>query len=845
MRSVVVFFIGMLIVGVSNLMAHQLDAVKGTTAGDAAKSDPQGVVIGTGTAVDKYLPVAPWWGYSYTQTIYLQQEINVSGQIKEISYYYNGGSAWTDDIVIYMGTTDKSSFTSESDWVAAANLTQVYAGPLAVTAAEGWVTLVLDTPFDYDNSQNLVVAVDENSTGSHNDSDDFYCTEITDGARSLAYVSDESNPDPTSPPAAEDFSGWSPDFIPNTTFGFGNTVADPDAAVSSTAAGGSWSDAATWTNGVVPVTTDSVVISGPVSINGNYSCDQLYVAPEGILENENDLQGYTLTVNGNLVNEGIIRDNPDYDMTLRVLVYEDVVNAGTSSFGELALGGTSSQTIRQTGTQPFTNERMIMWYDATETVFTDGNVTFEGTEISLSNLAMVLNGNLNLTGGGLLSEVSLDGQGYVLNCSENTLLGTNTLLTNIQLDGTIQVTTNAVTFGEGVVNKGVLENGDGLQSYLLEVTGNLVNEGTIRNNSAFETALNIKVLKDLMDTGSMLFGELQVDGSAAQEINFINTDGLTGRVVFYSNLETGGPYQWTKDGNDISGETSENMVFSEGLTPGDAGIYTCVSDGTTSRTITVVGPDVAVDPLPIPFSEGFEEGAEGWAAFSLDDDDATWIVYTGEEAYEGTHAARVEWNSAGNNDWLVSPLLEIPAGASVDVSFMAKSGLESFLESFDVKVISEDGETEDHIASETDVPLSYTEYTYPLDNYAGQNIYVAVVCVSVDMFYLFLDDFRVEERTDDEDDGGDGDDDVSSRADMEHSEGYVQLYPNPVRDRLFIESDRSVQGVSIFDIQGKLVMTPETNDLRSGVDLSGLEAGIYFLHVVQENRTSIHKIFRH
>lgn len=845
MRSVVVFFIGMLIVGVSNLMAHQLDAANGSTAGDAAKSDQQGVVIGTGTAVDKYLPVAPWWGYSYTQTIYLQQEINVSGQINEISYYYNGGSAWSDDIVIYMGTTDKSSFTSESDWVAAANLTQVYAGSLAVTAVEGWVTLVLDTPFEYDNIQNLVVAVDENSTGSHSDSDDFYCTEITDASRSLAYVSDDNNPDPASPPVAEDFSGWSPDFIPNTTFGFGNTVADPDAAVSSTTAGGNWSDATTWTGGVVPVSTDSVVINGPVSINGNDACDQLYVTPEGILENENALQGYTLTVNGNLVNEGIIRDNPDYDMTLRVLVYGDVVNAGTSSFGELALYGTSSQTIRQTGTQPFTNERMIMWYDATETVVTDGNVTFEGTEISLSNLVMVLNGNLNLTGGGLLSEVSLDGQGYVLNCSENTLLGSNTLLTNIQLDGTIQVTTNAVTFGEGVVNKGVLENGDGLQSYLLEVTGNLINEGTIRNNSAFETALNISVLRDLMDTGSMLFGELQVDGSVDQEINFINTDGLSGQVAFHSNLETGGPYQWTKDGNDISGETSENLVFSEGLIPGDAGIYTCVSEGTTSRTITVVGPDVAVDPLPVPFSEGFEEDAEGWAALDQDGDGATWIIYNGEEAYEGNHAARVEWNSAGNNDWLVSPLLAIPAGASVDLSFMAKSGLESFLESFDVKVISEDGETEDHIASETDVPLSYTEYSYPLDSYAGQNIYVAVVCVSVDKFYLFLDDFRVEERTDDEDDGGDGDDDVSSRADMQHSEGYVQLYPNPVRDRLFIESDRSVQGVSIFDIQGKLVMTPETNDFRSGVDLSGLGAGIYFLHVVQENSTSIHKIICH
>ncbi len=45
------------------------------------------IQIGTGTD-NEYLPIRPWWAYSYSQVIYLQSEINVSGDITELQWYF-------------------------------------------------------------------------------------------------------------------------------------------------------------------------------------------------------------------------------------------------------------------------------------------------------------------------------------------------------------------------------------------------------------------------------------------------------------------------------------------------------------------------------------------------------------------------------------------------------------------------------------------------------------------------------------------------------------------------------------------------------------------------------------
>jgi hypothetical protein len=154
------------------------------------------VQIGTGTVTGQSLPIEPYYGYTYSQVIYLQNEIQAAGQITAIEYQAVSTAGYgPDDIVIYMGHTDLALFEANTSWVDVNSLTTVYTGTLSVPAGGGVVTIQLDTPFSYNNSQNLIIAVDENTQGYHASSDEFNCSSSTN-ARGIVYYSDGTNPDP-------------------------------------------------------------------------------------------------------------------------------------------------------------------------------------------------------------------------------------------------------------------------------------------------------------------------------------------------------------------------------------------------------------------------------------------------------------------------------------------------------------------------------------------------------------------------------------------------------------------------------------------------------------------------
>jgi uncharacterized membrane protein len=157
--------------------------------------------IGSGTEIKKELPVNPLSVYTYSQSIYLQDQINRAGLVSHIAYQYNGNSAWTDDIVIYMGHTGLNEFVSGNDWIKSTDLTKVYQGNLTVTTNAGWVNITLDNPFYYNNTDNLVIAMDENNVNRHHKEDHFLCTHSSLN-QGIAFTEDlhySANPDPLSP----------------------------------------------------------------------------------------------------------------------------------------------------------------------------------------------------------------------------------------------------------------------------------------------------------------------------------------------------------------------------------------------------------------------------------------------------------------------------------------------------------------------------------------------------------------------------------------------------------------------------------------------------------------------
>ncbi len=103
--------------------------------------------------------------------------------------------------------------------------------------------------------------------------------------------------------------------------------------------------------------------------------------------------------------------------------------------------------------------------------------------------------------------------------------------------------------------------------------------------------------------------------------------------------------------------------------------------------------------------------------------------------------------SPPNNDWMITPMINIQSG--FNASFFAKSYTDTYgLERFRVGVSTTGLNPEDFtIISDGDyveAPVDdWTEFSFSLEDYVGQSVYVGIQCVSNDAFILLVDDFSV------------------------------------------------------------------------------------------------------
>lgn len=208
------------------------------------------VTIGSGTSINQNIPIELYYGYTYSQTIYLSSEVNTSGNFTALDWSYTG-STHSDDIIIYVGTTTKTSFSSTTDWIGISDLTQVYSGN--VSFSTGTISITFDSPFYYDGVDNLVIAVEENTPGYRGSSDEFYCTTQSSN-RSITYYNDSYNPIPASPPTANSLKSATP----NVTLYISSSSCPPPSSLSATNVTSSAVDLA-WTENGTATTWEYVV----------------------------------------------------------------------------------------------------------------------------------------------------------------------------------------------------------------------------------------------------------------------------------------------------------------------------------------------------------------------------------------------------------------------------------------------------------------------------------------------------------------------------------------------------------------------------------------------------------
>ena len=161
----------------------------------ALTANAQTITIGEGSGMTTQTPFNTFYNYSFTEQIYHASEIEFAGYIKAIKFRiaYSYNSEHTSDILVYLKNVSRSSFTDGTDYEPVTAEDLVFSGSWTIPAdTDDWITINFDTPFFYNGTDNLLIAIDENSS-------DYAMRyfRYTDTANAvLSYVSDTQNPDP-------------------------------------------------------------------------------------------------------------------------------------------------------------------------------------------------------------------------------------------------------------------------------------------------------------------------------------------------------------------------------------------------------------------------------------------------------------------------------------------------------------------------------------------------------------------------------------------------------------------------------------------------------------------------
>ena len=115
------------------------------------------VTIGDGTSTDYYTPIGTYYNYSITEQLYTADEIGMAGTINSISFNYASTIAKDFPITVYMANVDAENL---STGISLADAEVVFEGTYSVTG-EGWMTITLDTPFEYDGTSNLLIGINK------------------------------------------------------------------------------------------------------------------------------------------------------------------------------------------------------------------------------------------------------------------------------------------------------------------------------------------------------------------------------------------------------------------------------------------------------------------------------------------------------------------------------------------------------------------------------------------------------------------------------------------------------------------------------------------------------------
>ena len=300
-----------------------------------------------------------------------------------------------------------------------------------------------------------------------------------------------------------------------------------DATITSTAAGGTWSDGSTWVGGIAPVAVDNAIIAtntgNTVTLGANTDITDLSINSGALLNGAN-----SLLVTGNAVIDGIIGSlNPlaSLSVTGTTSMGANVTTSGTQTYtGLLTLTGTGTRTLTTTNSAidltggvtdaadsvglTVTGGSGAVTLGSGGTINIDGMLTKEGSGNFVTNGRDITAGGLTVgsagSSGGTFNSASAGGT-WTIGTSGVTI---NNILTRLNAtSGTFKVagnwnntTNNAAPFVEGTGT--VTLNGASQSISLNETFYNLTTERPTPVTSGTQTLGGNVVVSNNLITGA-------------------------------------------------------------------------------------------------------------------------------------------------------------------------------------------------------------------------------------------------------------------------------------------------------------------------------------------------------
>jgi hypothetical protein len=186
------------------------------------------------------------------------------------------------------------------------------------------------------------------------------------------------------------------------------------------------------------------------------------------------------------------------------------------------------------------------------------------------------------------------------------------------------------------------------------------------------------------------------------------------------------------------------------------------------------------------------------------------------------------------NDWFISPKVTLLNGNS-EIIFWTRGLVSAYTEKFNVLVSTTDLEPSSFTSISGTTPVTssgstWTERRFSLNDYQGQNVYIAIQCVTDNTGVMFLiDDIEIATTT---------------GIPVVANNKSIVLSPNPTKGLIRIQSVEVINDVIVFNSLGEEVKRQLVNATNNEFDLSNLKPGVYFIRIHTDKGTMNEKIIK-